>query len=234
MGKSVMLQRVRERAVATGARALATAGVESEAELAFAGLHQLLHPILDLSAQLPAVQRRTLEAALGLGPNLEVDRFRIAVAAFQLVCAAADSTPIVLTVDDAHWVDRSSLTVLAFIARRLENEPVALVVAVRPGQATPFDSAHLRTLELDRLSAAAAAMLLDRHALALHSVLRARVLAESAGNPLAVVELAQVMAQRSRAWQPNRWRLQLAWNAPSGAGLTTSRRPPVRPCWLRR
>jgi DNA-binding CsgD family transcriptional regulator len=195
LGKSAMLQRVRERAAATGARALTTVGVESEAELAFAGLHQLLHPVLGLTEQLPAVQRRALQAAVGLGADVEPDPFRVAVAAFQLVCGAADSVPLVLIVDDAHWLDRSSLAVLAFIARRLESEPVALVAAVRSGHVTPFEDGRLPTLELDRLSSAAAAQLLDRQAPELHPVLRARVLAESAGNPLALVELARVMGQ---------------------------------------
>lgn len=195
IGKSVLLHHARALAVASGARALATAGVESEAELAFAGLHQLLHPILDLKAQLPAVPRQTLEAALGLGPELDLDPFRVAVAAFQLVCEGAEAAPLVLTVDDAQWLDQPSLAVLTFLARRLESEPVAMVAAVRSGRATPFDSAHIPTIELDRLSTAAAAALLDRNAPTLHSVQRARVLAEGAGNPLAIVELARVMTQ---------------------------------------
>src|SRR6266699_2882029 len=78
------------------------------------------------------------EAALGLGADVDPDPFRVAVAAFQLICEVADSAPLVLIVDDAHWLDRSSLGVLAFVARRLEAEPVALVAAIRTGQATPL------------------------------------------------------------------------------------------------
>ncbi len=93
--------------------------------------------------------------------------------------------------DDAQWVDRSTLDVLTFIARRVEAQPAALVAAVRIGYPTTLEAAHLPVLELERLSAVAAAELLDRDAPGLHPVLRARVLAEAAGNPLALVELAR-------------------------------------------
>lgn len=202
IGKSVLLQRVRQRAAAQGARVLASDGVESEAEFAFAGLHQLLRPVIGLSAQLPDLQRQALEAALGMGVDLEPDPFRVAVAAFQLICEAADSVPLVLIVDDGHWLDRSTLSVIAFVGRRLEAEHVALVAAIRSGQSTPLDDARLPSLDLERLSALAAARLLDRRAPELHPVLRARVLAESAGNPLALVELARSMGQSGEQLSP--------------------------------
>src|SRR5690348_1310503 len=202
IGKSALLQRVRRRAVARGARSLATVGVESEAELAFAGLDQLLRPVVGALAQLPPSQRQTLEAALGLGVDLEPDPYRVAVAAFHLICEVADSTPVVLIVDDAQWLDRSTLSVIAFIGRRLEGEHVALVAAIRSGQSTPLDDARLPTLELERLSARAAARLLDRSAPELHPVMRARVLAESAGNPLALVELARTTVRSDEQLAP--------------------------------
>src|SRR5258708_32501126 len=177
-----------KRAVAPGARPLVTSGVESEAEFAFAGLHQLLRPVIGALAQLPESQRQTLEAALGLGVEHDPDPFRVAVAAFQLICDVAESVPLVLIVDDAHWLDRSTLSVLAFIGRRLEAEHVALVAATRRGQSTPLDDARLPTLDLERLSAPAAARLLDRTAPALHPGLRASVLPESSGNPLAPLD----------------------------------------------
>jgi DNA-binding CsgD family transcriptional regulator len=202
IGKSALLQRVRRRAEANGARPLATVGVESEAELAFAGLHQLLRPLIGALAQLPGSQRQNLEAALGLGAALEPDPYRVAVATFQLICEAADSVPLVLIVDDAQWLDRSTLSVIAFVGRRLEAEHVALVVAIRSGQSTPLDDARLSTLVLERLSAPAAARLLDRTAPELHPILRARVLAESSGNPLALVELARSMARSGEQLSP--------------------------------
>src|SRR4029077_5792516 len=202
IGKSALLKRVRRRAVAQGARPLVTGGVESEAEFAFAGLHQLLRPVIGALAQLPESQRQTLEAALGFGVDIKPDSFRVAVAAFQLICEVADSAPLVLVVDDAQWLDRSTLSVIAFIARRLEVEHVALVAAIRSGQPTPLDEARLPTLDLERLSAPAAARLLDGNAPELHPVLRARVLAESSGNPLALVELARSMGRSGGLLSP--------------------------------
>src|SRR2546423_4892971 len=195
IGKSVLLQRVRGRAEAQGARPLVTVGVESEAEVAFAGLHQLLRPVIGALAQQPEPQRQVLEAALGFGVDHTPDPFRVAVAAFQLICDVADSVPLVLIVDDAHWLDRSTLNVIGFIARRLEVEHVGLVAAIRRENAAPFDDARLPTIDLERLSASAAAHLLDREAPELHPVVRARVLAEAAGQPLALLELANNMGR---------------------------------------
>ncbi len=202
IGKSVLLQRMRRRAAAQGARPLVTSGVESEAEFAFAGLHQLLRPLIGALTQLPESQRQILAAALGLGLDLKPDPYRVAVAAFQLICDVADSVPLVLIVDDAQWLDRASLSVIAFIGRRLEAEHVALVAATRSGHSTALDDARLPTLDLERLSASAAARLLDRTAPELHPVLRARVLAESSGNPLALVELARSMGRSGEQLSP--------------------------------
>ena len=191
IGKSALLRHARLRADATGIRSLVTAGVESEAELAFAGLHQLLQPILGSREVLPDRPRRVLEAAFCIDGDLEPDPFRVALAAHQLVCEAAESGPLILIADDAHWLDQSSLRALAFIARRLEFEPVAFLAAARSGYATSLAGCGLATIELGRLSAEAAAGLLDRGAQGLHPVVRARVLAAAAGNPLALVELAR-------------------------------------------
>jgi len=120
IGKSALLHRARLRADAAGIRSLVTVGVESEAELAYAGLHQLLQPILGIREMLPDRPRRVLEAAFCIGGDLEPDPFRAALAAHQLVCEAAESGPLILIADDAHWLDQSSLEVLAFIARRLK------------------------------------------------------------------------------------------------------------------
>jgi DNA-binding CsgD family transcriptional regulator len=193
IGKSALLLRARQRAEAAGCRTLTTVGVESEAAYAFAGLHQMLHPVLGHAARLPAAQRRALDTAFGASDEVELDSFRVALATFQLLCEAAETGPVVLIVDDAHWLDRPTLGALAFVARRLDSEPLAMVAAVRAGRATVLDDARLPTLDIERLSAPAAAELLDRWAPELHPVLRARVLAEAAGNPLALVELARTV-----------------------------------------
>ncbi len=209
IGKSSLLRHVRERASALELRTLGTVGVESEAELAFAGLHQLLEPISELVERLPDPRRRALHAAFGIAGDFEPDPFLVALAANQVIRLSANSRPLVLLVDDAQWLDRSSLDALTFIARRLESEPVALVASVRVGYPTSLEEARLPVLELQRLSAAAAAELLDRDAPDLHPVLRARVLAEAAGNPLALVELA-----RSLPIAPD-WRERLSPTPPT-------------------
>ena len=104
---------------------------------------------------------------------------------------SGDASILKLGQDDAHWLDRPTLGALAFVARRLDSEPLDMVAAVRAGPATALDDARLPTLDVERLRAPAAAELLDRRAPELHPVLRARVLAEAAGNPLALVELAR-------------------------------------------
>ncbi len=191
IGKSALLEYARARVTASGGRVLSSIGAESEAELAFAGLHQLLHPIIGLTEHLSEAQRHAIDAAFGVSVEHEPDPFRVALAAFQLICDAADAGPVVLLIDDAQWIDQSTVGALTFIARRLDSEPVALLVAVRAGYSTPLDGAHLPTLELERLSGAAAASLLDQRAPELHPIFRARILSEAAGNPLALVELAR-------------------------------------------
>ena len=136
IGKSALLDRARGRASSLGARALTSVGVESESELAFAGLHQLLEPIGNRIERLPDPQRQALDAAFGVDDLAEPDPFRIALAAYRLVSDAADSSPLLLIADDAQWLDRSSLEVLSFIARRLDNEPVVFIAALRDGLAT--------------------------------------------------------------------------------------------------
>jgi DNA-binding CsgD family transcriptional regulator len=199
IGKSALLEHARARASEGGAQTLVTVGVESEAELAFAGMHQLLRPIIGPAELLPSPQRSALDAAFGVRRDLEPDPFLVALAAHQLVCGAAEARPVALIVDDAHWLDRSTLGVLSFIARRLEGESVVLILAVRDGCANLLTEARLPTVRLERLNAAAAAEVLDYSAPDLHPVVRARALAEAAGNPLALVELARALPSSAGA-----------------------------------
>ena len=193
IGKSTLLRHARARAIALGASTLSAAGVEAEAELAFSALHQLLFPVVGKGSQLPEPQRRALDAAFGVRDHATPDLFGVATAALALVVETSAEGPVVLLVDDAHWIDRSSATVLSFIARRLETVPVVLLIAARAGHPTPFEESRLPTLDVDRLNPTSAAALLDRDAPDLHPVTRARVLAEAAGNPLALVELARYL-----------------------------------------
>jgi len=160
-----------------------------------------LRPVLDRLDDIPERQAAALRGALGIAPPVDADRFLIGAATLSLLAAAAEDAPLLCLVDDAHWLDGSTLSVIAFIGRRLEAEHVALVAAFRSGQSTSLDDARLATLDLERLSASAAARLLDRAAPELHPVLRARVLAESSGNPLALVELARSMGDRASSFR---------------------------------
>ncbi|HEX3451673.1 MAG TPA: AAA family ATPase, partial [Solirubrobacteraceae bacterium] len=195
IGKSALLDSARDRASSLGARTLATVGVESESELAFAGLHQLLAPLGNRIDGLPDPQRQALDAAFGVVDLVEADPFRVALAAYRLVSDAADSSPLLLIADDAQWLDRSSADVLAFIARRLDNEPVVLIAGLRDGFSTALEDVGLPILQLGRLSPSDSQTLLDRVAPGLSPYVHTRVLAEAAGNPLGLVELARAMPE---------------------------------------
>jgi DNA-binding CsgD family transcriptional regulator len=197
IGKSALIEYAKRQAEAQDATVLEAVGVESELHLAFAGLHQLLQPLLRLRDVSPrsSSQREALEAAFGASDATETDRFRVALAAFRLICDEADSAPVLLIADDAHWIDRSSLEVVAFIARRLESERVGMLVAVRAGlSAAPLDEVRLPVIRPEALKTDAAGILLDQLAPELPLTLRGRVLREAEGNPLGLVELAAAVA----------------------------------------
>jgi DNA-binding CsgD family transcriptional regulator len=204
IGKTSLLGAATARATAQGMRVLRAGGVESEAHLAFAGLHQLLRPILAAADQLPAPQRDALGVAFGLADAAAPELFLIALAALNLVAEAAARQPLLLAVDDAHWLDRSTGEVLAFMARRLESERVVLLVCLRDGFESPLDRAGLPDLPVPRLDEAAAGALLDARAPDLPITLRKRLLQDAAGNPLALVELPAAR-ERLGGVVPPRW-----------------------------
>lgn len=198
VGKSALLAGSMDSARARGLRVLSTVGVESETRLLFAGLHQLVRPVLDLTDRLPGPQRAAIDTAFGLGTGPPADLFLIALATLTLLGEAATADPVLVVVDDVQWLDPPSAEVLAFVARRLAPEPVVMLVATRDGARTPFDTAGLDELAPARLDAAASAALLDSVAADLPPAARSRVLAEAAGNPLALVELPAVLASAGR------------------------------------
>src|SRR5438309_9135344 len=129
VGKTALLGYVAERA--SGCRIVRVAGVESEMELAFAGLHQLCAPMLDGRDGLPGPQRDALRVAFGLQDGAAPNRFLVALAVLSLLSEAAEVEPILCLVDDAQWLDRASAQTLAFAARRLLAERIGMVFAVR-------------------------------------------------------------------------------------------------------
>ncbi len=187
VGKSALLEYA--AAAASGCRELHAIGLESERELAYAGLHQLCTPLLDRLERLPGPQRDALATAYGMQAGEAPDRFLVSLAVLSLLGDAAEKQPLVCVVDDAQWLDRASAQVLAFVARRLLAESVALVFASRQ----PTDESELRGLPelvVEGLGYDdARAVLESAVAGPLEDRVRDRIIAETAGNPLALLEL---------------------------------------------
>jgi DNA-binding CsgD family transcriptional regulator len=186
-GKTALLRHAAQRGA--GGQILRTTGVEAESDLAFAGLHGLLRPIVDKLGELPEAQAGALAGALGLAPSREPDRFLVSAATLSLLAAAADDGPLLCLIDDAQFLDLASAEALVFSARRLAAEPLAMVFAARDGSARVFAAPGLPELEVGGLDAEAAAQLLAASAPATTDHVRAWLLAEAAGNPLALLEL---------------------------------------------
>jgi DNA-binding CsgD family transcriptional regulator len=185
IGKTALLTHLVESARdLTVARAV---GVESEMELAFASLHQLCAPLLARLERLPGPQREALEIVFGLAEGPAPDRFLVGLAVLSLLSEAAEQHPLLCVVDDAQWLDRTSALTLAFVARRLLAEPVGIVFAARePGE----ELRHLPQLEVNGLvNGDARALLSSAVQFALDGPVRDRILAETRGNPLALLEL---------------------------------------------
>lgn len=189
IGKSVLLTAVAESAAAAGIRVLRSAGVEFEAEVGFAGLHQLLYPLQEDLRQLDSPHRRALGVGLGLSDGPAPDQLTLSNAVRALLVRAAVDAPLLLVVDDLHWIDRASALVLGMVARRLQGTRVGFVAAVRTGEDSFFESEGLHEIEVGPLAEAAAAALLIEHFPELATRTRQRFLAEAQGNPLALLEL---------------------------------------------
>ena len=195
IGKTALLEYlVRSASDLTVLRAV---GVESEMELAYAGLHQLCASLLDRLDRLPTPQRQALEIAYGLSAGGAPDRFLVGLAVLSLLSEAADERPILCLVDDAQWLDRASALTLAFVARRLLAERVGVVFAARePGA----ELAHLPELEVRGLPRDDARALLGATVwLRLDERVRDRIVAETHGNPLALLELPRGLTARQLA-----------------------------------
>lgn len=188
VGKTALLGYAEERAT-TACRVVRTEGIESEMELAFAGLHQLCEPMLSCLERLPDPQREALSAAFGFSASQAPDRFMICLATLELLRAAAEEQPLVCLIDDAQWLDRSSEQALSFVARRLLSDSIAIVFSVR----TPHDDPALTglpELAIKGLKDSDAGALLDSVIPGpLDRSVRDRLVAETRGNPLALLEL---------------------------------------------
>jgi len=190
IGKTALLGYLVERA--SGCCIARAAGVQSEMELAFAGLHQLCAPLLDRLDRLPGPQRDALATAFGLSAGAAPNRFLVGLAVLTLFSEAAETQPLVCAVDDAQWLDRASAQALGFVARRLQAESVGLVVTTRKqGE----DFAGLPELVIEGLRDAEARTLLGSVIRGrLDERVRERIIAEARGNPLALLELPRGLA----------------------------------------
>ncbi len=197
IGKSALLEQA--MADAGPMRLLSAHGVEFEADVPFAGLHELLGPALPLVDKLPPVHAAALRSSLGLGERIEADRLIVGAAVLGLISSYAEDGPLLLTVDDAHWLDAASAEAIAFAARRLVADPVAILVALREGHDSPFLTAGWPEIELRGLDRNAAAHLLEQLATAPTSDSLDRLLRATDGNPLALVELARSDPQPAAA-----------------------------------
>ncbi|MGV9367679.1 ATP-binding protein [Amycolatopsis sp. NPDC003731] len=194
IGKSALVASTAAAASVAGLRVLRTTGAEAERNLAYAGLHQLLHPVRAGVAELPAPQRDALQTALGLASGAKPSAYLVGLAVLTLLAEEAAAKPLLLVAEDVHWLDRASADVLAFVARRIETEPIVLVATLRDGAESPLLSAGLTSMVLERLPADAAAEVLDSVAPRLAPAVRTRLLAEAAGLPLALTELPAAVA----------------------------------------
>ena len=187
VGKTTLLEYLLEGS--SGCRIARAAGVEPETELAFAGLHQLCAPFLDRLERLPGPQREALCTAFGLRDGAAPDRFLVGLAVMALLSGLAQQRPLVCAVDDAQWLDRASAQTLAFVARRLADEPIAIVFVARQ-PAGDDDLTGLPELVVPGLGDGDARALLDSVVTGpLDEQVRDRIVAETRGNPLALLEL---------------------------------------------
>ena len=195
MGKTVLLAAAAREARLAGMRVLAAAGRESEQDLAFAGLHQLLRPVLDRVGGLPARQAEALRGAFATSEDpVPPDALLTGIAVLTLLSGLSDDGPLLVAADDAQWLDRASLDALAFAARRLESEQLVLLVGARGNVPPAGFERDFPPLLLPPLSLPDAGRLLDAQPHPPRGRPREQVLAEAAGNPLALIELSKMIA----------------------------------------
>ncbi len=195
MGKTVLLAEAARQAGSAGLRVLSVTGRESEKDLAFAGLHQLLRPVLDRVADLPDRQAKALLGAFALSADpVPPDPLLTGIAVLTLLSHISEDRPLLVVADDAQWLDRGSLDTLSFAARRLEAEPLALLLAARGNLPPPGFERDSPELLLEPLSTPDAGRLLDAQPHPPRGRAREQVLAQAAGNPMALIELSRIIA----------------------------------------
>ena len=198
IGKTALLEDARDRAA--DMHVLTARGVESEAELPFAGLDRLLRPALHLVPRLPKPQAQALKGALGLAEGSRYERFLVFAACLSLLSEMAERRPVLCIVDDAHWLDALSVDALLFVARRIEAEGIVILFAARDNEVRTFEARDIPSLRLIGLGADAVALLLERGAgKTAAPAVRDRIAELTGGNALALLELPAVLSDAQLA-----------------------------------
>jgi DNA-binding CsgD family transcriptional regulator len=192
VGKSSLIEDSIGRA--EGMQILSTQGIESESPLPFAAVHRLLRPAMGQASRLPAPQARALRGAFGEAEHAG-ERFLVFVAVLTLLSELAEQAPVLCVVDDAHWLDDASAAALAFVARRIEPESIAMLFAARDGDVRRFDSVGIPDLVIEGLDAEAAGELLDERAsTSVPREVRDALMRQTGGNALALIELPRALS----------------------------------------
>jgi DNA-binding CsgD family transcriptional regulator len=212
IGKSVLIEAAASRGRQRGHLVLRATGVEAETQLPFAGLYEVICPVLGAADTLAPPQRRALLSAFGLADGGSPEPFLICLAALNLLTCVSARQPVAVIVDDLQWLDQPSQDAVAFLARRIHDDPVLILAGIRTGYATPFLPASGQVLDIGPLDADSSRALLRACAPELEAPGREQILDYTRGNPLALVEL------------PRTWR-----GRPAQAGL-----PPGSPVPLSR
>ncbi|WP_435885426.1 ATP-binding protein [Streptomyces prunicolor] len=204
VGKTVLLDTAAGRAHGAGTRVVRAAGVEFESTISFAGLHQVLQPLLVGLDRLTDPYRTALSVALGLDQGAPSDQLLVSNAALTLLVQAAADRPLLVIVDDLPWLDRASAVVLGFVARRLAGSRVGFLGAYRSGEGSFFERGGVPHHHVQPLDTTAAAALIEARSPSLAPRVRERLLTEAQGNPLALLELPVALTgpQRSGAAVP--------------------------------
>jgi len=199
VGKTALLRYAVGRATEAGLRTVQARGIESESELPFAGLADLLRPIRQASGLIPQNQQAVLAGALATGPPVPSDRFAVCVAALSLLAASAEDRPLLAVVDDIQWLDASSVEAVLFAARRLEAEGIAMLIALREGEQRSIDVRDFPSIPLTGLDVAAAVRLLTTSDPTVAPAVAARLNVAVGGNPLALLEIPSLLSEHQRA-----------------------------------
>ena len=190
VGKTALLAAAAEMAATAGFEVIRAGGVEYETDVSFAGLHQLVGPLSGDLHRLPPSSRVAMEVALGLGSGPAPKRLAVLNASLALFRQAASRGPLLIVIDDLHWLDRASGAAVGFVGRRLRGSRIGLLGAIRPDVGGFFERAGLPEYEVAPLSEADAMGLLARQFVHLPTRVLRRVADEAQGNPLALLEFA--------------------------------------------